>query len=324
MLTILISSAGRRVELINCFRSDARILGLGLRILAVDLAPELSSACQAADQSFRVPHCTSPEFIPQLTQICSDEDVSLVIPTIDTELQPLAQNRKNLEQCGTKVILSAPEVLHMARNKAATACFLQQNGIPVPRTASIKDLLDRPTDWEWPVIVKPINGSASIGLRKVNDLDEARSAARFGTDLIVQEFLDGDEYTVNLFFDNTGRLRAAVPHLRIETRAGEVSKGVTRRDPRLLAIAQQLATVLEGARGALCFQAIVGDTGRVTVFEINARFGGGYPLTHRAGAPFTKWLLEEAAGLPCSAADTWEEGWTMLRYDAAFFRKGKS
>jgi carbamoyl-phosphate synthase large subunit len=141
-------------------------------------------------------------------------------------------------------------------------------------------------------------------------------------DYLVQEMWDGAEYTVNLFFDQEGDLRCAVPHRRIEVRSGEVSKGRTERVPALMNAAHQLAAALPGARGPLCFQAIVRPDGSFAVFEINARFGGGYPLAHHAGATFTRWLLEEALCSPCTAHDNWREGVTMLRYDAAVFLDG--
>ena len=124
---------------------------------------------------------------------------------------------------------------------------------------------------------------------------------------------------MNVFFDRAGRLRSAVPHLRLETRAGEVSKGRTERVPLLLDLAAQLGAVLPAAEGPLCFQSIVGADGAGMIFEINARFGGGFPLAHRAGARFSRWLLEETAGLPVTSGDDWQDGLTMLRYDAAVF-----
>jgi carbamoyl-phosphate synthase large subunit len=140
------------------------------------------------------------------------------------------------------------------------------------------------------------------------------------SDLIAQERLMGEEHTVNMFFDMRGQLRAVVPHLRIETRAGEVSKAETVRDPELMDIGWRLAPILEGARGVLCFQTMQRTTGERVVFEINARFGGGYPIAHRAGACFSKWLLEEATGLPPSANNEWRSGVRMFRYDAAVFK----
>lgn len=77
--------------------------------------------------------------------------------------------------------------------------------------------------------------------------------------------------------------------------------------------------MLSAPRGVLCFQAFVDRQGRASVFEINARFGGGYPLAHHAGATMARWLLEERLGLPCSAHNAWREGVAMLRYDAAVF-----
>lgn len=113
-----------------------------------------------------------------------------------------------------------------------------------------------------------------------------------------------------------------MPHWRIETRAGEVSKGVTEDVAALRALAPKVIAALPGVRGALCFQAIMDPDKGPAVFEINARFGGGYPLAHRAGATFTQWLLEEALGLPVTAHDRWKAGVKMLRYDEAVFVDG--
>jgi len=321
MVTILISSAGRRVELIHCFRTDAKACGLDLRVMAVDLNPEMSSACQAADKCFRVSRCTTPEFVSELADICGTENVRLIVPTIDTELQMLADHQQEFKATGARVLVSSPSVVRMARDKAATARFLSEHGIPTPRTASVGELLAEPDSWNWPVILKPLGGSSSVGMRRAESLRDARLAATERADYVAQELLCGREYTVNLFFDQAGNLRSAVPHYRYEVRAGEVSKGITERESTLVSLAWRLGAILKGAYGPLCFQAVVSGAGQAHVFEINARFGGGYPLAHQAGATFTKWLLEETAGLPSSVNNRWEEGVTMLRYDAAFFRR---
>ena len=84
-------------------------------------------------------------------------------------------------------------------------------------------------------------------------------------------------------------------------------------------LADRLGEKLTGARGALCFQAMVRHDGSAAIFEINARFGGGYPLAHAAGARFSQWLLEESLGLPSTASSQWQENLKLLRYDAAVF-----
>lgn len=318
-IDVLFSSAGRRVELINCFRADAGELGLDLRVLAVDADPGLSAACRAADKSFPVPACTRPDFIPRLLEICSSEGVRLLVPTIDTELEVLAAHRELFAKIGTEVAVSSPEVVRLARNKMETAVFLASCGVQTPKTAALRDFLEAPAGWPFPVILKPVGGSSSIGLQIVRAPSELPALRLDGDGYIAQELRAGREYTVNMFFDRGGKLRCAAAHRRIETRGGEVSKGVTERVPALETAARLMAGKLAGARGALCFQAIVSGDGAAAVFEINARFGGGFPLSHRAGAAFPRWLLEEAAGRECGAHDRWRDGVTMLRYDAAVF-----
>jgi carbamoyl-phosphate synthase large subunit len=236
----------------------------------------------------------------------------------------LAGHQQEFKATGARIVVSSPTVVRMARDKAATARFLNGHDIPTPRTALLRELLAEPHSWSWPVILKPVSGSSSVGIRRAENLDDAKLAATERADYVAQELLSGREYTVNLFFDQAGNLRSAVPHHRYEVRAGEVSKGITARQPALINLAWRLGSALKGACGPLCFQAVVSGAGQARVFEINARFGGGYPLAHQAGATFAKWLLEEAAGLPSSANDLWEEGWTMLRYDAALFRRANA
>ena len=321
--TVLISSAGRRVELIQCFRNGAAALGIDLTVIGVDLDPMMSAACQAADRAVRVPRCDRPEFIDALLGICLQDHIDLIVPTIDPELEPLSAHADRFREIGTEVAVSARPVVRLARDKLLTANFLASHGLPVPRTGLPQDVLSEPHAWSWPLMVKPRAGSSSVGIRIASSPEQLAELAG-SPEYLVQELLRGEEYTVNLFFDRDGRLRCVIPHLRYEVRAGEVAKGITRRHAQLEAIAWALGEALPGARGALCFQAMVDANGRAVVFELNARFGGGYPLAHRAGARFAQWLLEETSGRPLSAHNHWHDGVLMLRYDHAVFRAASS
>lgn len=316
-VTILLSSAGRRVELLRCFQADAQALNLSPRVVATDCEPAWSAACAAADRHYGVPPVTDPGFIPRMLEICASERVDLVVPTIDPELRPLARARPEFEAVGTAVAISAPGVVMLAGDKLMTARVLAEGGVPVPRTDLPAVVLAGAGGWPWPLLLKPRGGSASAGIRI---LAAPAELAPFGTrdDHVVQELVRGPEYTVNLFFDAAGRLRTAVPHRRWEIRAGEVAKGETGHLPALEAAVARLGDLLHGARGALCCQAIVTDEGP-QIFELNARFGGGYPLAHAAGATFSRWLIEETLGLPSTCHDRWRAGLRMLRYDAACF-----
>jgi carbamoyl-phosphate synthase large subunit len=312
--TILLSSAGRRVSLLELLRADARALGLAPRMIATDLRPEFSAACAAADLALAVPPAAHAEFTGAIAEICRAHDVRLLVPTIDPELAPIAALAEQLRAAGTQVNISAPEAVAIARDKFSTALAL---GADAPRTALPEEILAAPDGWTLPLLAKPRAGSASSGIRRIAGMEELRALPG---GYVVQELLGGREFTVNLFIA-AGRTIAAVPHLRREVRAGEVAKAITLRHPALAAIARRLPLAVPGIAGALCFQAIEGEEGAggPKLIEINARFGGGFPIAHQAGAPFTRWLIEAAAGRSSSAADTWRDGVTMLRYDAEKF-----
>jgi carbamoyl-phosphate synthase large subunit len=319
-MTVLISSAGRRVELLECFRRSGLELGIPIRLLACDVAPQLSAACQRADDSFSVPACTASEFIPKLLERCGKENVRLLIPTIDPELEIIAQHREEFARLGTEISVSDFELVKKARNKLSTHLFLAAHNLPTPGTYLLPDAAKNAAALRYPVIVKPLRGSSSVGTQLCATMEELVSLRATSSDHVVQEYHLGREYTVHLFFDR-GNLRSIVPHRRLEVRAGEVSKAVTKRVPELIRLGEKLGELIkEQAFGVLCFQAMLSANGSLAIFELNARFGGGYPLVHQAGATFTKWLLEIAAGLPCSAHDRWRENVLMLRYDAAVFR----
>ncbi|HEX8419252.1 MAG TPA: ATP-grasp domain-containing protein [Sphingomonas sp.] len=317
-MKMLISSAGRRVSLLRCFRTEAHSLGVDLEVYATDLKPEWSAACVEADQALAVPPAGSEAFIPFLLKICERERIGLIIPTIDTELLAFSRAREAFMAIGTAVAISDLAIVEMARDKFATAQFLETAGLPSPRTAAADELLRERYRWDWPAIAKPRNGSSSRGIHMVRDRAEL---ARVTADepYIVQEMLRGREFTVNLYFTEDGTLRAVVPHERLRVRAGEVEKGATSRDTTMCSLGWQLGGELRGASGVLCFQCFLSESGSASIFEINARFGGGYPLVHFAGAPFARWLLEQALGLVSSAGDDWRSDALMLRYDDAVF-----
>lgn len=318
MVRILFTSAGRRVELTRCFRRAAEKLGLRAEIHACDLEPELSAACLEAEAAFQVPRCTAPDYVERLLEYCARAKIDLLVPTIDTELDVLSRARERFAQVGTMVHVSAPETIDVVRDKERTIAVLAAAGVPVPRTARIEEVHADPSGWAFPLFAKPVGGSASRGIGVLQSAADIRDD--YPEPMLVQELLRGPEYTINMYLDARGRMRSAIPHLRLSTRAGEVEKGRTVRDARMIAIAGQIAGALEGAEGVLCFQLIDDPVSGPRVFEINARFGGGYPLADHAGGRFAESLLARVAGLTECASEHWREGVTMVRYDSAVFR----
>lgn len=318
-MNVLISSSGRRVGLINCFRESLAELGMHGRIVAIDAGSDSPSRF-AADDFYVVPKCSDPGFLTEVHDICEREQISLIVPTIDPELSVYASAREEFANSGVQIAVSSPEAVAICGDKILTHKWLVDQGLPVPRQATPDEILENRFGWKLPLIVKPVQGSASNGIVPVRSFSELELIARGNSSLLVQELIQGDEYTVNVFVDRQQRCVCAVPHRRIETRHGEVSKGLTVKNRALMEMARLLVEALPGAFGALNIQCFVTPERELKIIEVNARFGGGYPLTHRAGATVSTWLLQECAGLRLLAAfDDWQDGLMMLRYDEAVY-----
>ncbi len=127
---------------------------------------------------------------------------------------------------------------------------------------------------------------------------------------------DYDEYTVDMYYNKQGMLRCLVPRKRLLVRAGEISKGITCNNRLVPYLSDRLSNI-DGARGCLTAQFFLHKTSnRITGIEINARFGGGYPLSYHAGANYPRWLLQEyLLGMEIPVMHNWENNLLMLRYD---------
>ncbi len=299
----------------NCFRESAKNMRISLQVVAGDASPEWSAACQLADRFHRLPLCADTAYIEKVLKICNDESIRAVIPTIDTELQIFADNRSEFEKNGIRLVVSSPETIEITGDKSKTAACLQRQGLNVPKTWEIADL---PAIADQPMILKPRSGSSSIGILYLEAGQPIPELSDPGS-YIAQNLLTGREFTVNAYVSMTGKLLAAVPHWRAGTRSGEVSKGRTERIPELQQAAEQIVAALPGLSGPFCFQAFFNEGEDPVIFEINARFGGGYPLAHQAGAQFTRFILEEITGHTPNPVDDWQDHLTFLRYDSAVF-----
>jgi len=216
--------------------------------------------------------------------------------------------------------VSDPQTVKIACDKEETHRWLVANDFPTVRQSTPEGVLATQQEWRMPVILKPRRGSASVGVSKVQSFTAVKALAESELDCIVQECAQGAEHTVNVYVEK-GRCVCAVPHRRIESRGGEVSKGVTSKNARVMELAAEIAQKLPGARGALNIQCFV-DGEVIKVIELNARFGGGFPLANRAGAKFPRWMIESQIGRPITASCDWEDNLLMLRYDSAIFIDG--
>jgi len=317
---LLISSAGRRVELVKAFQNSLRSFGVNAKVYATDMHPELSSACNVADGCFAVPAANDQQYIGSLIDICKKNNVSLVVPTIDTELELLSLNSDFFRAEGIDVLVSDQDFIRSCRDKRITGELFLSLDIPYPKVYD-KDGL------HFPCFCKPYDGSRSIGAKPIMDhsdlLDnDLNNPKNMFMELIPKTYC---EYTVDAYYNKLGCLKSLVCRERLEVRSGEVSKGITRKDFVYDFLSSKLG-YLEGAKGCITFQFFVNkEIKEIKGLEINPRFGGGYPLTHQSGARFTDYVISEYyLGRDVIFCDDWDSDLLMLRYDAAVFVKHES
>lgn len=312
MKNILITSVGRRVELLQAFRSEQQKLLPNSQILAIDYRPNLSPACQLADQAHSSPKVIDPKYIDFLLEYCGKYNVGLVIPTIDTELLLLAQHRKLFYEHGIELCISDVNLIEHCRDKRRTGSLFKQYSVKYPEIYS-KDNL------HFPCFVKPFDGSCSIGAKHIPTKELLDDSTLTDDNMLFMEFIDKSysEYTVDAYFDKNSILKCILPRKRIEVRSGEVSKGVTKNNFLHHDLIKKFS-YMEGARGCLTMQFFVNEKDDSYIgLEINPRFGGGYPLSYAAGANYPAWLIREyILNEPVDFFETWEKDLLMLRYDA--------
>lgn len=309
---VLILSAGRRVELVDSFKTEVKSFLPNAKVYAVDMKPNLSSACQIADECFQAPRVTDKSYPDFLKKLCFEKAIGLVIPTIDTELLPLAKIKDEFSKLGIHIIISNEELVAKCRNKNWTARLFESLDIDTPEIYN-KDNV------KFPCFVKPYDGSCSIGASALENssmltADMLENSKNMFMELIPRNY---KEYTIDAYFDKSNKLVCAVPRLRIETRAGEISKGVTRKNHVYDYIIARLKE-LNGAVGCLTIQVFVDDEHiDYKAIEINPRFGGGYPLSYAAAANYPAMLIKEyLLNEKIDFYDQWQKDLLMLRYDA--------
>jgi carbamoyl-phosphate synthase large subunit len=308
----LLLSAGRRVELIKAFKQELQQRGLQSLIFATDLKPEMSAACQLADQAFAVPRVTEPGYTDELLALCLEHEVGLVVPTIDTELPGLAEQRDRFAAEGIELVISDAALVRVCRDKRLTAQLFNSVCIDVPKIFDRQQLT-------FPCFAKPYDGSRSVGATKLSEAADLSDGMLEDPKLIFMEFINHtfEEYTVDAYYDRVGVLRCVVPRHRLEVRDGEVNKGVTRKHHVYEYLIEKLAKI-NGARGCLTVQLFAHPLEkRYAALEINPRFGGGYPLSYAAGANYPGWLIDEyLLQKEIDFYDAWTPDLMMLRYDA--------
>ncbi len=313
MKNILITSAGKRVVLINIFKATLNSYDKEAKVYTTDANPPLAPAGIVSDKCFKVPRVNEDSYVSVLLDLCEKYGIGLVVPTIDTELLVLSKNKDKFRERNILLIVSDNAFVKLCRDKRNTNNFLTQLGIRVPK------LIDKYYPI-FPLFAKPYDGSLSKDLHIIRHPAELTPEIMNHPKLIFMEYIDKNEYkefTVDMYYGKDNCVKAIIPRERLEIRAGEINKGYTRKN-YLVRYLKERMNYLPGVIGCICIQLFYRKKDQDVVgIEINPRFGGGYPLSYYAKSNFADMLIKEYyIDDKISYSEEWLDNTLMLRYDS--------
>jgi hypothetical protein len=312
---ILILSVGRRVELVKLFQKALKSLNLDGKVIGADII-KTAPALQFVDSYHIIERVDNENYIKSILDICMKEKINLIIPTIDTELMKLAENKKMIEDISdAKINISDLSVIKVCRDKKATQEFFEKNNFLVPKEITLEDL--KLKKYTFPLFIKPLNGSSSMNTFKITNEEELNFFIKYVPNPIIQEMIFGDEYTVDIFCDFNSEPITIVPRKRIATRSGEISKGIILKDREIIEEIKKLVKSLK-PKGHITVQCIKTKKG-VEFIEINPRFGGGAPMSIVAGANSCENLISLCLGKELKYNENYKDNLLCLRYDETVF-----
>lgn len=319
-MNILILSVGTRNKVVQYFK---RAVGNDGKVVATDMT-ELAPAVYEADKFYKVPRITADGYIDIIFDICKKESIDGVLSLIDPELSLIAKHSDEFKALGVAVIGSSYELCERALNKMSMHDWLVEHGYNTAKSYTDKQLFYKDVDEgkiTYPVFVKPVCGSASIAISKVYDRKTIDLLFEQNDNLMIQEFLDGQEIGADVYIDMiSGEVVSVFTKKKILMRAGETDKAVSFKDKKLFELIKSFCEE-SGWRGQIDID-IFDIDGTYYISEINPRFGGGYPHAYECGCNHIELITNNLRGIPNAAkiAD-YDDGICMMKYNEISIKK---
>lgn len=318
---ILITSIGKRVQLINHLKKNFKIIGVD--------AGDTNAGKYFVDKFYKIPKATQSDYICSLLKICVKENIDLLVPLYEGEFEILNLARKQFEEINVKLFLSSSKVIEFCKDKRKTAKYFESFNIKNPNIYNkndIDEIIKRKDLSKFPLFIKPEDGMGSSDAFKINNIKELEFFKEYISKPIIQDCIIGEEYTVDCLVDLKGKPIYIIPRLRMEVRSGEVVKSRTVKDVSIINETDKVIKALNdlkdennnGVIGPLTIQFFKTNKNEVYLLEINPRFGGGVPLSFECGADYGKALLNIIENKKNDFENTFQIK-TMLRFDDAVY-----
>lgn len=316
-MNILLTSAGRRKYLVEYFKE-----ALGGEGLVHAANSAVSPAFAAADKTVVTPLIYDENYIPFLLEYCKENRIELLISLFDIDLPVLSAHKREFAEIGVKVAAAEPETIEICNDKWKTYEFLLEHKLPAPATfLSLKEAEAAVTQGvlTFPVMVKPRWGMGSLSIFEAENMEEMgvfyekcrreikKSYLKYEAQkdldscVLIQEKITGQEYGLDVMNDLNGRYRNTIVKKKAAMRSGETDGAETVDIPALKALGEFLGQTLK-QEGNMDVDVLASED-QYYVLELNARFGGGYPFSHAAGANLPRAIVAWAKGE--EAAEEW-------------------
>lgn len=313
-INILITSVGRRTCLLEYFKNELNGQG---NIVATDCS-NLAPAIYIADKHYITPRIDHSDYIKTIRNICKKEKIFAILSLIDPELSLLAKHYEAFRETGVTTIVSLHEICELFLDKYATFEFCQRNSFKCAKTyksfSNFEKALEE-GEISLPVFIKPRQGSASLNINLARNIEEARIIFNSSKDMIIQEFLKGQELGVDVYVDMISKKVISIfSKEKVVMRAGETDKARSIRSEALFNIIANLVTKA-GLVGPIDVD-LFDINGEYYISEINPRFGGGYPLAYECGCNFPKYIINNLKGTANEPKiGNYEENVYMMKHD---------
>lgn len=319
-MNILILSAGTRDKVVKYFKKTVGDQGT---IVATDCS-NLAPAVYEADKFRMVTRINEPGYMDRVLEICKEEQIDGVFSLIDPELSMLASRADDFIAIGTTPIVSPYELVETCFNKYEMAKMFREYGLSTAKVYMSVDefyAAKNRGEIDYPVFVKPVCGSASLHINKVASDEELEGLFHMYNDLMIQEYMDGDEYGADVYIDMiSGKCTSVFLKKKIKMRAGETDKSVSVKD---IGLFNRIVTFVESAgfRGMIDIDIFkIGD--EYYFSEVNPRFGGGYPHAYECGVDMPMQVVNNLNGITNEVRiGDYKDGICMMKYNEIMIRE---
>ncbi|MDK0613777.1 ATP-grasp domain-containing protein [Clostridium perfringens] len=318
-MNILITSCGRRTQLIKYFKNEFKGIG---NVVVTD-CDELAPALYFADKFYITSRINDTNYINDLIEICKKEEIKGIMSLIDPELSLLAKNKEKFKEIGVELIGSDYETTELCFDKYEFFKFLNENNFKCAKTyISLEDFKKDYNDGKisFPVFIKPRTGSASLGVNKVDFMEHLELLYKLFPDMIIQEFIPGQEYGVDCYIDLvSSEVISIFAKKKIRMRSGETDKAVSIKNEKLFNVIEELVRKLN-LRGTVDIDVFESD-GEWIISEINPRFGGGHLLAYKCKENYPKFILNNLNNdINDKQIGKYKSGVCMIKHDTLIIK----